>query len=160
MSQAMLVMMDALGELAHRYRSRGNWSFGGRYAPYSSLYGLSGYPRSRSSWQIPPPGSGTAYYPPAPGRSPLDGVWLGGGGEIVLVMYGHFRVYANAENYRDGRFTIVGDRLLMYDPRSDHRLIFDYYLEPGHMYLRSETGAVLAFKQLPIPIPPFSRPLD
>ncbi len=165
----MLVMMDALGKLAHRYKSRGDWSFGSRYSPYSSGYGLSDYLPRRPPFQIPPPGLGGAPlldgYPPAPayyrstaGRSPLDGVWLGRNGEIVLVMYSHFRIYASAEVYRDGRFAIIGDRLVMYDPRSEYRMVFDYYLEQGHMLLRSETGAVLAFKQLPIPIPPNSRP--
>lgn len=159
MSQAMLVMMDALGNLAHRYKNRGSWSIGGGYSPYSSLYGLSGYPLNLND-PLPPRGAyppAPPYYQPQPGSSPLDGVWLGAGGEIVLVMYSHFRIYATSDVYRDGRFAIIGNRLLMYDPLSETRMAFDYHLEDGRMFLRNETGSVLAFKQLPISIPPYTR---
>jgi len=44
----------------------------------------------------------------------------------------------------------------MYDPESERRLLFDYYLEDGRMTLRSESGTILQFKQLPIPIPPYT----
>jgi hypothetical protein len=92
----------------------------------------------------------------APPVSPVDGIWLGRGGEIVLVMYGHFRIYASAEVYQDGRFEILGDRLVMYDPQSERRMLFDYYLAEGRMILRNAAGDLLMFKQLPIPIPPYS----
>jgi len=115
----------------------------------SPIPGMGGYP-----------GSGLPLSSPMnlakPPLSPVDGIWLGRGGEIVLVMYGHFRIYASAEVYRDGRFEILGDRLVMYDPESDRRMMFEYYLEDGRMILRNEWGDVLLFKQLPIPIPPYS----
>ncbi len=193
MSQAMLSMMDAMGEIAHRFKNKGNWSLGNNYSPYSSLYGLSGTPLSLYSL----PGSGLGGLPglgggwpgnawsggvplqsPVPGLggfpgqggvplspplnptqlplSPLDGIWLGRDGEVVLVMYGHFRIYASAEVYRDGRFEILGDRLVMYDPETDRRMAFEYYLEDGRMILRNEWGDLLLFKQLPIPIPPYT----
>lgn len=188
MSQAMLAMMDTMGDLAQRFKSDGNWSLGNSYSPYSSLYGLSGYPSNLyalpgtgfpgtgfpgNAWsgglplQSPVPGLGglpgqsglpfgSTLPQPAPATSPVDGIWLGRGGEIVLVMYGHFRIYASAEVYQDGRFEIIGDRLVMYDPESGRRLLFDYYLEDGRMILRGESGAMLLFKQLPIPIPPYN----
>ena len=161
----MLAMMDAMGDLAQRFRSRGNWSTGDRYGPFGSLYGLSGYPQNRYALpgsrlpQPPVPGAGgiaAPRYPASPMLSPLDGIWLGGGGELVLVMYGHFRIYANADIYRDGRFVVSDDRLVMYDPASERRMVFDYYLADGRMLLRSEWGEVLVFKQLPIPIPPYT----
>ena len=71
-----------------------------------------------------------------------------------MVMYGHFRIYASAERYRDGLFEILDDKLLMYDPRSGLRMTFDYWFEEGRMMLRSPNGTVMLFKQLPIPIPP------
>ena len=173
----MLSMMDAMGDLAHRYKGRSNWSLGSGFSPYSSLSGLSGYPLNLygtpgNPWsgglplQSPIPGTG---YPALSGipqagtlpqitapLSPVDGIWLGRGGEIVLVMYGHFRIYASAEVYQDGRFEIHGQRLVMYDLQSDRRLIFDYYLEDGRMILRNSVGDLLLFKQLPIPIPPYT----
>jgi hypothetical protein len=183
MSQAMLAMMDTMGDLAHRFKGNGNWSLGSGYTPYGSLNGLSGYPRNLyalpggglpgAGWpygaplQSPVPGLGgfpaqgglplnTLPYQSVPSVSPVDGIWVGRGGEIVLVMYGHFRIYATAEIYRDGRFEIVGDRLIMYDPKSDRRMLFEYYLEDGQMMLRNEAGTILQFKQLPIPIPPYN----
>jgi hypothetical protein len=175
MSEAMIAMMDAMGDLAHRFKGTGNGAIG---SSYGSLYGLSGYPYSLYSL----PGSGLPYGMPLhspvpnpaglpalgapPFTSPLnqarprvssvDGIWLGRAGEIVLVMYGHFRIYASVEVYRDGRFEIIGDRLIMYDPRSKRRKLFDYYLEEGLMVLRSQSGTIMEFKQLPIPIPPYS----
>jgi hypothetical protein len=183
MSQAMLAMMDTMGDLAHRFKANDNWSLGNRYSPHSSVLGRSGHPLSLygapqgglpgSAWpgglplQSPLPGWGgfpaqgafpqTSPYPQSlPSLSPMDGIWLGRGGEIVLVMYGHFRIYASAEIYRDGRFEIIGNRLIMYDLESDRRMIFDYYLEEGRMLLRNQVGDLLMFKQLPIPVPPYS----
>jgi hypothetical protein len=174
MSEAMIAMMDAMGDLALRFKGTGNGPLGSSYRPYSSLYGRSGYPYGLYS----PPGSGSPYGMPlhsmapnpgglpAPGAqpftspppsvSPVDGIWLGRAGEIVLVMYGHFRIYASAEVYRDGRFEIIGDRLIMYDPQSGHRMPFGYHLEEGLMTLRSQSGTIMQFKQLPIPIPPYN----
>jgi hypothetical protein len=178
MSQAMLTMMDAMGDLAHRYKSKGNWSLGSGFSPYNSLSGFSGYPYNLygvpgNPWsggmpmQSPVPGMGAFPSQPglpstgvlpqmAPPLSPVDGIWLGRGGEIVLVMYGHFRIYASAEVYQDGRFEIQGDRLIMYDLQSERRMAFEYYLEDGRMILRNTAGDFLLFKQLPIPVPPYN----
>jgi hypothetical protein len=179
MSQAMIAMMDTMGDLAHRFKSNGNWSLGNSYSPYSSLNGLSGYPLNYYSlpgsgfpgtglpMQSPVPGFGalpaqnglplaSPFSQPQPSLSPVDGIWVGRGGEIVLVMYGHFRIYASAEVYQDGRFEISGDRLVMYDPQSERHMVFNYYLEDGRMILRNENGTTLLFKQLPIPIPPYN----
>ncbi len=178
MSQAMLAMMDTMGDLAHRFKGNGNWSLGNSYSPYSSLNGLSGYPLNYYTMpgsglpnglplQSPSPGFGglpgqsgfplaSPFNQPQPNLSPVDGIWVGRGGEIVLVMYGHFRIYASAEVYQDGRFEISDDRLVMYDPESERHMVFNYYLEDGRMILRSESGTTLLFKQLPIPIPPYN----
>lgn len=174
MSKAMIAMMDTMGDLALQFKSRGNWSLGSGYSPYGlstryndpwNLYSRSGphYPGG-APLQSPPgygarPWAETAplyspAYPPFPERSAVDGIWLGQGGELVLVMYGHFRIYASAEIYRDGLFEIRGDKLVMYDPQSDQRMAFDYRFEEGRMLLRSPSGALMLFKQLPIPIPP------
>ena len=174
----MLSMMDSMGEVAQRFKNNSSWSLGSGYTPYNSLSGLSGYPLGGfgspvSPWvggmpmQSPLPGGGgipmqpgipqASPIPQIPNTlSPVDGIWLGRGGEIVLVMYGHFRIYASAEVYQDGRFEIRGAHLLMYDPQSERRMVFEYYLDDGRMILRNEAGDLLLFKQLPIPIPPYS----
>jgi hypothetical protein len=176
MSRAMIAMMDTMGDLAQEYKGRGKWSFGNRYSPYNSWSGIGGYPAYGYSapgyynpgalysppLQSPIPGSG----PVSPLMSPLegynpyqslvDGIWIGQSGEIILVMYGHFRIYASAETYRDGRFEISGNRLAMLDPETGYVMEFDYLLDDGRMILRNDAGGIMLFKQLPIPIPPYS----
>ncbi len=176
MSRAMIAMMDTMGDLAQEYKGRGNWSFGKRYSPYNNWTGIGGYPRYGYSspdyynpaapyappLQSPAPGSGpiSPLMPPLEGynpyQSPVDGIWIGQSGEIVLVMYGHFRIYASAETYRDGRFEIDADRLAMFDPETGYVMEFDYLLDDGRMILRNDSGGIMLFKQLPIPIPPYS----
>jgi hypothetical protein len=176
MSRAMIEMMDSLGDLAQAYKGRTNWSYGNRYSPNYSWSGIAGQPRygygtsgayDQNPFYTPPlqsPLPGTGNIPPlisplpgdVPPQSPVDGIWIGRNGEIVLVMYGHFRIYASAETYRDGRFRISEDRLSMLDPASGRSMEFEYLLDDGRMILRNEWGDILLFKQLPIPIPPYS----
>ena len=89
-------------------------------------------------------------------QTTLDGIWQGRDGEIVLVMYGHFRIYADAENYRDGMYQINQELLTLYDPQTGTRKSFEYALSEGRMVLRDENGQLLLYRQLPIPVPPYS----
>ncbi len=178
----MIAMMDTMGELAHRFKGDADWDW--NHDIGSSPYGAwSGLPRGGSGWGYPGyvsplqgnspytysmpgfdgrPNYGPGMPPPTaaanPGshRSILDGIWIGRGGEIVLVMYGHFRIYANAELYRDGRYRIIGNKLYMLDPETESVQVYDYLFDSGKMAMRSESGTLLYFKQLPIPIPPYS----
>ena len=92
----------------------------------------------------------------SPPVSPMDGIWQGQGGELVLVMYGHFRIYANADNYRDGRYEIRDNHLIMQDPETGTQKLFEYALSEGRLVLRSRDGLLLLFRQLPIPLPPYA----
>jgi hypothetical protein len=176
MSRAMIAMMDTMGNLAQEYKGRGNWSFGNRYSPNNNWSGFGGYPAygySSPGYYNPGPHYAPPLQTPVPGavpisplmsplqgydpyQSPVDGIWVGQSGEIVLVMYGHFRIYASAETYRDGRFEISADRLAMLDPESGYIMEFDYLLDDGRMILRNDSGGIMLFKQLPIPIPPYN----
>jgi hypothetical protein len=91
-----------------------------------------------------------------PTQSSLDGIWQGRDGEIVLVIYGHFRIYADAENYRDGLYQIDANRLTLYDPQSGARKRYEYAHSEGRMVLRDEHDQLLLYRQLPIPVPPYS----
>jgi hypothetical protein len=175
MSKAMIAMMDTMGELAHRFKGETDWGFDISSSPSGNWYGWNGSPGGNPGWGYPgymPPQQGLYPYSysspgfydlpmyrphsPATDRSILDGIWLGRGGEIVLVMYGHFRIYANAEVYRDGRYRIAGNKLYMLDPETELVQAYDYALDEGRMIMRSESGDFLYFKQLPIPIPPYT----
>lgn len=189
MSQAMLSMMDAMGNLALDYKRNQGWS-NDWSAPYYSWQGMNTLP-----WNIyTMPGTGMpgqqqiqgamtqapnllqqgqqtaqglAQQAPGvasdipqqiitPPGSPMDGIWQGQGGELVLVMYGHFRIYANAENYRDGRYEVRENHLVLFDPESGTSKAFEYALNEGRLVLRSQEGRLLLFRQLPIPLPPYT----
>ena len=162
----MLAMMDTMGDLAHQFKKGDNWNYGSGSLPYDSWQGfnsyppraLSGYPGGYYPGTIPGPPAypyGATPYYSTKTPSEVDGIWIGQGGEIVLVMYGYFRIYADAEIYRDGRYRIDGQRLLMHDPESGITLEYQYALDSGRMIMRGENGTLLLFKQLPIPIPPY-----
>ncbi|MET0067963.1 MAG: hypothetical protein ABW076_16585 [Candidatus Thiodiazotropha sp.] len=149
--------------------------------PGTSSYmpgGLSGYPGGFMPGTVPGmtpglspgtmsglPGSylpGQSMLPSSPASqyryetaSELDGIWVGRSGEIVLVMYGYFRIYASAETYRDGRYRIEEDRILMHDPESGVTQTYQFRLDEGRMIMRGESGNILLFKKLPIPIPAY-----
>jgi hypothetical protein len=199
MSQAMLSMMDAMGNLAQQYNRNRDWSYGGYGQPFSnwqgmgtapwSMYAMPGgipgqqqmqglmnqAPAAASSaqqtlqgmaQQVPnaatgqqpqnPSGAASAqtFYPPV--QSSLDGIWQGRDGEIVLVMYGHFRIYADSDNYRDGLYQIDDKWLTLYDPQSGSTKSFEYAFSEGRMVLRDENDHLLLYRQLPIPVPPYS----
>ncbi|MCU7919371.1 MAG: hypothetical protein KZQ95_13595 [Candidatus Thiodiazotropha sp. (ex Epidulcina cf. delphinae)] len=163
MSKAMLAMMDTLGDLAHQFKGSSRWKFGTGTYPGYGWQGIDGYPRgpygppAARGWPRP----GFSPYPPtgpnpAGYRSAVDGIWIGQAGEIVMVMHGHFRIYANAEVYRDGFYRIDRDRLIMFDPETETAIDYRYLLNDGRMIMRHANGSILLFKQLPIPIPPYS----
>ncbi len=193
MSKAMLSMMDAMGNLAFKFKKKDGWDFSSSSQPFNSGISPFGY----QPWNIPGyssymPGYPGSYMPgtlpgAAPGMMPgsitgipgaylpgqslipgitqpqysyqtasdVDGIWVGQGGEIVLVMYGYFRIYASAEVYRDGRYRIEGDYLLMHDPESGVTQAYQYRLDEGRMIMRDEGGNFLLFKKLPVPIPTY-----
>lgn len=183
MSQAMLSMMDAMGNLAQDYNSNKSWSSGNYSQPFNSwqgmnyapwgMYGMPGggipgqqqlqglmtqAPATALSGQQALQGMGTNVQPQilAPPQSPMDGIWQGQGGELVLVIYGHFRIYANADHYRDGRYEVRNDRLVMIDPETGAERAYEFALSEGRLVLRSKDGMLLLFRQLPIPIPPYT----
>ena len=201
MSQAMLSMMDAMGNFAQQYNRNRDWSYGGYSQPFSnwqgmnyapwSMYAMPGgipgqqqfqglvnqaptvasnaqqalqgmvqqVPNTATGTTQPQPPSGVstpAATPNLPAQSSLDGIWQGRGGEIVLVMYGHFRIYADSDNYRDGLYQIDDKWLTLYDPQTGSRKSFEYALSEGRMVLRDENDQLLLYRQLPIPIPPYS----
>jgi hypothetical protein len=164
----MLSMMEAMGNLAQEYNRNKNWSYGDGYRSFDDWSGINSAPWP-SYGTIPQPG--VQYYPEAPAStqralrpsrivppvtSPLDGIWQGQGGEIVLVMYGRFRIYADADRYRDGSYRVDGKWILMRDPATGAEKSYEFALDEGRLALRGIDGTLLLFRQLPIPVPPYS----
>lgn len=176
MSKAMLSMMDAMGNMAQDYNRNKGGSSGNFTQPFNSWQGMNTYPWAMyglpgsgipgqqqlqgmiTQGQQVFPGTNTVFQPQLtpPPQSPLDGIWQGQGGEMVLVMYGHFRIYANADTYRDGQYSVTNEQIIMYDPASGTKRAYDYALSEGRLVLRGPQGKLLLFRQLPIPIPPYA----
>ena len=167
MSQAMLTMMDIMGNLAHQYSTNQRWSQG--YIPLDAAGGIppmaiTAMPQAiQGQQQLQNFADGAQKAMPSmgnmmsgPNSSPLDGIWQGQAGEIVLVMYGHFRIYADSDHYRDGHYEINGERLIMHDPQTGNSRTYEYAYKNGRMVLRDRDGNLLLFRQLPIPIPSYS----
>lgn len=173
MSQAMLTMMDIMGNLAQQYSSNRRWN--NSYVPFETMggapmamYAMPGGIPGQQQIQtltegardglpaITNPGQAMGGMFPAPNQSPLDGIWQGQAGEIVLVMYGHFRIYADSDHYRDGRYEINDNLLVMHDPQTGNSRSYEYAFSEGRMALRDKDGNLLLFRQLPIPIPSYS----
>ncbi|MES9853314.1 MAG: hypothetical protein ABW170_15970 [Candidatus Thiodiazotropha sp. L084R] len=157
MSRAMLSMMDTMGDLAHQYKRRDNWNYGNSWNRYGSHppSTITTYPGDYYPGQPPLPYEAAPYYQNQT-QSEVDGIWIGRNGEIVLVMYGYFRIYADAETYHDGRYRIDDDLLLMQDPETGKSQQYQFALDSGRMIMRDRYGNYLLFKQLPIPVPPYA----
>ena len=156
MSNAMLSMMDTMGDLAHRYKRGESRSFNNYWPPYSDYPpAISDYPRGYYPGFRPLPYDTAPYYQNQ-SRSEVDGIWMGRNGEIVLVMYGYFRIYAHAETYQDGRYLIEDEMLLLLNPETGMTRKYQFVLNNGRMIMRDRFGNYLLFKQLPIPMPPYA----
>jgi hypothetical protein len=179
MSQAMLSMMNAMGNLAQDYSRNRGWS-SNYYAPPSggwqgmaspwNLYSLpgTGIPGQQQMQGLVSQAPSMAQQsmqnltnspqslPNVPLQSPMDGIWEGQGGELILVMYGHFRIYADAEHYRDGSYEVIDNHIIMHDPQSGAKRTYEFALSEGRLVLRDQEGHLLLFRQLPIPVPPYN----
>jgi hypothetical protein len=86
--------------------------------------------------------------PAAAPSSPLEGIWLGQSGEVLVIRDGRFRIYQDPDNYREGRLQLQGDRLAMQDPESGNALEYDFIHEEDHLALRDPWGGVLLYRLL------------
>jgi hypothetical protein len=79
----------------------------------------------------------------------LDGQWEGQNGELLMVRRGMFRIYADADTWRDGYLTLRGDRLTLRDAESDTSREYEMRQEGDLLALRSPDGQVVGFRRLP-----------
>ena len=101
-----------------------------------------------------PGSSGTAM--PWPGAKPqgkassefLDGSWEGQGGELLLIRGGMFRIYVDAETYRDGHLRVQGDRLQLKDADSGRTRDYEMRHQGGQLALRTPEGDLLLYRRI------------
>jgi hypothetical protein len=78
----------------------------------------------------------------------LDGSWQGEGGELLLIRRGMFRIYADAETYRDGHLQVQGNRLQLKDAESGHARDYEMRRQGNQLALRTPDGDVLLFERI------------
>jgi hypothetical protein len=130
--------------------SAGAMPWGG--APFGGMPSPSGWaqwPGGQAPWGSLPQGLPNLFPnlpPPPPG--PLDGIWLGQSGEVLVVRQGRFRIHQDPDSYREGQFRLQGDRLAMLDPESGHVVEYDMIHEQDHLALRDPRGGILLYRLL------------
>jgi hypothetical protein len=78
----------------------------------------------------------------------LDGSWEGQGGELLLVRRGMFRIYADAQTYRDGHLTVQGNRLQLKDADSGRTRDYEMRHQGDQLALRTPEGDTMLFRRL------------
>jgi len=83
-----------------------------------------------------------------PGASPLEGVWEGRNGELVIVQGNRFRIYSGTAGYVDGYVQVQDGRLAMYTPGDEQARPFEYAESQGRLILRDGGGEVYLYRRL------------
>jgi len=90
---------------------------------------------------------GTGLFPGSLG-TPLEGIWEGRGGELLIVQGNRFRIYPGNAGYIDGYFQLRGERLAMYNPKNANIRPFEYAESEGRLVLRDEAGTLYLYRRL------------
>ena len=102
------------------------------------------------SW--PTPSMGNMPWPGAQGAAQssefLEGAWEGQGGELLLIRGGMFRIYADAETYRDGYLQLRGERLQLKDVDSGRTREYEMRYQSDQLALRTPEGDVLLYRRI------------
>lgn len=115
-----------------------SWQSFDGYAP-SSLYPPTGMSR------MPMPAMSTQ---PRSPTAPLNGIWQGRSGEILMIRDGGFRIYATRDRYRQGKLRIRGKALYMHDPRTNTTNKYECATQKGRMALRDAEGRLMLYRRL------------
>ncbi len=78
----------------------------------------------------------------------LEGAWEGQGGELLLIRRGMFRIYADAETYRDGHLQVQGNHLQLRDEESGRTRDYEMRHQGDQLALRTPEGDVLLYRRL------------
>jgi hypothetical protein len=116
--------------------------------------GTFGSPGAGYPGMMPWPGTGTGTGGGYPSygfgtANPLEGVWQGNSGEVLLIRDGQFRLYASRDNYNDGRLTVRGDRLALGDPNTGVTREYEYAAHEDRLVLRDSNGNLLLYRRVP-----------
>jgi len=181
MANAMVRMMEAMGLFGGG--SFGSWggapAIAGLIPQYGSMMGVPG----ASPWGMPMQdpsqalGMGTdvmkQMYQGIPGAAtgagggtaPLDGVWEGSGGDLLIVQGGRYRIYAPQDQYIDGLLQQQSSRVALYNVQDGHTQVFEFATKDGRLALRDAGGQVYLYRRFGGPplasgLTPAAPPVD
>ena len=80
---------------------------------------------------------------------PLDGIWQGSTGEVLMVRNGYCRIYASRENYNDCRISVQASNALITSATSGESREYEYAVYQGRLALRDSDGNILLYRRLP-----------
>lgn len=79
--------------------------------------------------------------------APLDGVWEGSGGDMLIVQRGRYRIYAPQDQYVDGLLQLQASQVALYNSQDGHTQIFDFATQDGRLALRDSSGQVYLYRR-------------
>jgi hypothetical protein len=100
------------------------------------------------SRQMYPPNIGSRDWPMTWKPSPLEGVWEGRDGELLVVQGNRFRIYSPTMQRVDGLMQIKGDRLALYNPLDQHAQPFEFAESHGRLVMRDLAGQIYLYRRL------------
>ncbi|MCU0835430.1 MAG: hypothetical protein MUC77_13515 [Chromatiaceae bacterium] len=157
MADVMSRMMEAMGLFGSAGAGAGmspmamagpNWGLGpgGFGAPGAMPWG-SGMPDPKSGFgQMMRPFSGATGMPWS--GAPLEGIWEGRNGELLIVQGNRFRLYPGESGYLDGYLQVSGGRLALYNPGDEQARPFEYAESDGRLVLRDPDGQIYLYRRL------------
>jgi hypothetical protein len=89
---------------------------------------------------------------------PLEGIWEGRNGELLIVQGNRFRLYPGESGYLDGYLQASGDRLALYNPGDDQARPFEYTESEGRLVLRDQDGQIYLYRRLFLDAEPAGAP--
>jgi len=136
----------------------GQWWPGGQVPGYGvfsdpiQAFGMSGLSEQMAGQmpsQMPGQGWGGAGWPwGVAGSEPLDGVWEGRDGGLLIVRGKRFRLQAGHGGHVEGFIRREGERLAMYEPSTGSVRVYDLAISQGRMVLRDTAGTTYLYRRL------------
>ncbi len=177
MAESMLDMMDAFSSALQKRRGGESYSssdMGPTWIPAPYQWGnpstsVPGHqpwglypnpPASQGWWQLQPPasapnrfGAPSAWWPgigasAVPhGLSQLEGDWQGRTGEILSIKKGHFRIYRNPSQMRQGRIRLLSRHKMLLHSSANSSIEYEYALNNDRLVLRDPGKNLLLFRR-------------
>jgi len=174
MADVMARMMEAMGLFGSAGVGSGmspmamagpNWGLGpGGFGPPGGMPWGSAMPSPQSGLgqMMRPFTSGT--FPGAAGfpwsGGPLEGIWEGRNGELLIVQGNRFRLYPGESGYLDGYLQVSGDRLALYNPSDAQARPFEFAEAEGRLVLRDQAGQLYLYRRLFLDPEPAGAPAE